>query len=138
MGKIFENFKKKLLEAGVDVASNKMTLDFEDTFLKAAEFKKENPYEKYNWIVMPHSAEGLAGGILIHAVPPLEEHHNLPWEEWYVQNGVPHHTVLYTKKQRKVDGEFSSSLDDTDHPKEVLGKKWYFQFEKSLTPLLFQ
>ena len=133
MNSIQEDFKKSLIDAGVDKACEKLGFDFEDIFLKDMNFM-EDRYKGYKWYVLPHSKVEVA----IHAVPPISKSGILPWEEWFVLEGKKIHNILYTARKEKYDGIFEGSLDDKDHPKEVLGKKWYYYFDSNFTPLLFQ
>jgi len=129
---IKKNFKKILIDAGVDIACKKMNFEFEKDFLDPASKKVEN-YKKYKWYVLEHSKVGSA----IHAVPPINESDILPWEEWFIFDNKKVHNILFTKKQSRCDGEFEGTLDDKDHPKEVLGMKWYYYFDSSFIPKLF-
>jgi len=133
MSTLRENFKKMLVKKGVDGACEKMGFNFEDIFFKVVDLKI-NEYKDYKWYVWPHSKVGIA----IHAIPPLSESDILPWEEWFVLEGKKIHNILFTKKKDKCDGEFEGTLDDKDHPKEVLGKKWYYYLDSVFTPSLFQ
>lgn len=133
MNSIRENFKKALIDAGVDKACEELGFNFEDIFLKNINFT-DNKYREYKWYVLPHSKVGLS----IHAVPPIAKGDVIPWEEWFVLEGKKIHNILYTKKHQKCDGEFEGSLEDKDHPKEVLGKKWHYYLDSVFTPALFQ
>lgn len=133
MNDIKKLFRKELIRAGVDEAFSKMGFNFEEIFFKNINFSK-NRYKDYKWYVWPHSKVGIA----VHAVPSISKSDILPWEEWFVLEGKKIHNILYTKKQEKCDGEFEGLLEDKDHPKEVLGKKWFYFFDSKFNPLLFQ
>lgn len=133
MENIKENFKKMLIEVGIDIACKKMGFEFEKNFINPAN-SKAGRYKNYKWYVLQHSKVGLA----IHAVPPIKDSDTLPWEEWFILDNKKIHNILLTKKLQKCDGEFEGSMDDKDHPKEVLGIKWYYYFDDSFIPKLFQ
>lgn len=50
-----EKFKGKLIKADVHIACKEIGLDFETVFLEGLKTKDSNPYDKYEWAVMPHS-----------------------------------------------------------------------------------
>jgi len=132
MNSVKEKFKNMLIESGVEEACKKMNFDFEDIFLKASK-EKINRYKDYTWYVRPHSMVEQA----IHAIPLLSKSDTLPWEEWFVLEGKKIHNILFTEKKDKFEGEFEGKLDDKDHPKEVLGKKWYYFFDTDFEPYMF-
>ncbi len=127
------DFKKILIDKGVEKACLKMDFDFEKDFIVPSEDQEEK-YEDYQWYVLEHSKFGPA----IHAVPPVMTSEKLPWEEWFIFEGNKVHTVLLTKKPEKFDGEFEGIAGDPDHPEEVLGYYWYYSFDNSFIPKLFQ
>ena len=132
MNSVKEKFKNMLIESGVDKACKKMDFDFEHIFLKASE-EEISKYKDYAWYVWPHSIVKQA----IHAVPPLSKGNIFPWEEWFVLKGKRIHNILFTEKKNKFDGEFEGKLDDKDHPKKVLGIKWYYFFDTEFEPYMF-
>ena len=128
-----ENFKKMLIGVGVDIACKKMGFDFEKNFINPAK-NKIGKYKNYQWYVLTHSKVSL----VINAVPPISKSGTLPWEEWFILDKKKIHNIIFTKKQNKYNGEFIGSMDDKDHPKEVLGMKWYYYFDNCFIPKLFQ
>jgi len=132
MGQVNKDFIAMLKKKNIDEAFEKMGFDFMDIFSKADEDKVEW-YKDYTWYVWPHSLVGQA----VHAVPPLSKSETLPWEEWFILEGKKIHNILFTEKKEKFEGEFEGKLDDKDHPKEVLGMKWYYFFDTDFEPYLF-
>ena len=135
MGTELEKFREKLIEADVNVACNEIELDFEAIFLEGSKNLTSNPYSEYEWVVMAHSL--VSTGRVIHAIPLISQCDDIPWEEWFLLDGKLHHNILYTKKHPQCDGEFPGSIDDKDHPKMVLGNKWYYYTDTNLLPLFF-
>ena len=73
-----------------------------------------------------------ATGPVIHAVPPMDKAEEIPWEEWYRLDGQLHHTVLFLGQRAETTGEFVGDAEDLDHPRAVLGRRWFLQ--NALTP----
>ena len=136
MADIVAEFREKLVKARVNIECSSLQVDFEGTFLKGLRGRGNNPYAEYNWEVKPHSA--VAKGNVIHGIPPVSKAEKLPWEEWFLWEGKPRHHVLYTVKKSQDDTEFTGAPDDKDHPKAVLGRKWYYVNDPDLSPVLFR
>lgn len=130
-------FEKKLRDKGICEAAEKLGVNCERIFFKHGNLN-ENPYLDYQWIVLPHSLEGLKEGMVIHAIPPKRKTNELPWEEWFVLNGAHHHHILYSYDCEKCEKEVFIEQDDQDHPDRVRGMRWFYFNDSNLTPSLLQ
>lgn len=131
-----EEFREKLVGAGVDKECVSPQVDFEATFLRPLHGRARNPYAEYSWEVRPYPT--VVRGKVIHAVPPRSQFDRLPWEEWFLWEGAPRHHVFYTSRRTQQDIEFGGALDDKHHPLAVLGRKWYYENDPDLSPVLFR
>lgn len=138
MKKSVDAFEKKLVSAGIEVACNKIGIDFNSTFIKPSIEYQNNPYAEYDLVVFPHSIEGLLGGVVIHAIPLALHKVQFPWEEWFVLNGKQYHQVLYLHKHKNSTHEVFISKSDKDHPVVTRNNKWYYHKASSMTPILFE
>ena len=75
-------------------------------------------------------------GPVINAVPDISIADSVPWEEWFLMGGNVHHHILFNKKYPKSNMTWKGSLDDNEHPKQVLGILWYVYNEKNVNPYL--
>ena len=126
------------MSSGIEQACIKLGLDFYEIFLPGILNNEASQYGGYSWEARHNSMAGLHSAIVIHAAPPLSKVNSSPWEEWYVFNGLTYHAILYITKNEKNDGEVIIESDDREHPDSVKGKKWYFFFDKDLTPFLLK
>lgn len=130
MEDLYTLFRKKNIEkAFQDVGLNLKTLFPEKTNQKASEL-----YGNHEWVVkkVPQF------GTIINAVPPNEKIGNNPWEEWYMQDKIIHHHVLYLEKPASYDEVFIAPDYDDIHPSRTLGKKWYVIDDKDMSPVLLR
>ena len=51
-------------------------------------------------------------------------------------DGIIHHHILFTKKHPKSNMTWKGSLDDNEHPKQVLDILWHVYNEKNVNPYL--
>ena len=89
-------------------------------------------YSNHEWIVIQNSQVGP----VINAVPDISIADSVPWEEWFLMGGNVHHHILFNKKYPKSNMTWKGSLDDIEHPKQVLGILWHVYNEKNLNPYL--
>ncbi len=89
-------------------------------------------YSNHDWIVIQNSQVGP----VINAVPDLSKKDSVPWEEWFLMDGNLHHHILFKKKRSKSNMTWKGSLDDKEHPKQVLGILWHVYNEKNVNPYL--
>ena len=75
-------------------------------------------------------------GPVINAVPDISIADSVPWEEWFLMGGNVHHHILFNKKYPKSNMTWKGSLDDNEHPKQVLGILWHVYNEKNVNPYL--
>ena len=134
---IKKEYKKILIESGIEQACIKLELDFYSIFLPDFNNSDINPYEEYLWEAKRNSMEGLKEGLVIHAAPSLSKIETFPWEEWYVHKNKTYHAILFTKKKDNSEGEVVIKIADKEHPEIVTGRKWYLFFDESLIPFLF-
>ena len=97
------------------------------TSSKTSEF-----YSDHQWSVIQNSQVGP----VINAVPDIKIADTVPWEEWFLMNEEIHHHILFLKKHPKSSEVWEGSLDDKEHPKQVLGFTWHVFNEKDVTPYL--
>lgn len=124
-------FKRRLVDAGIDKACRTVGLDFEEVFVRPAEGKADNPYLKYYWAAVPHPEVT----VIINAVPSTAAAAGFPWEEWLLYEGSFYHNLLYRERQTPEDEEWKGEADDKEHPEQVLGIQWYGHPDESLIPL---
>jgi|GEM_PF-606429 len=129
------NFLELMEKSGVKDYFNKFGMELNDLFTKEIDIFSDT-YSDYEWIVMPHSLDGLLLGMVIHAVPPSYKAVNNPWEEWFVYNGVEIHHILYKNENPKCESNVMIQLGDKDHPEAVQNQKWYYYNEKNMTPFM--
>ena len=91
-------------------------------------------YSNHEWIVIQNSQVGP----VINTVPDISIANSVPWEEWFLMEGNIHHHILFKKKHPKSNMTWKGSLDDNEHPKQVLGILWHVYNEKNVTPYLAQ
>ena len=91
-------------------------------------------YSNHEWIVIQNSLVGP----VINAVPDISIADSVPWEEWFLMGGNVHHHILFKKKYSKSNMTWTGSLDDNEHPKQVLGILWHVYNDKNLTPYLIE
>ena len=89
-------------------------------------------YSNHKWRVIQQSQVGE----VINAVPDISKADSVPWEEWFLMDGNIHHHILFKKKYPKSNMTWEGSLDDKEHPKQVLGILWHIYNEKDLNPYL--
>ena len=89
-------------------------------------------YSKHEWIVLQNSQVGS----VINAVPDISIADSVPWEEWFLKGGSIHHHILFKKKHSKSNMTWKGSLEDNEHPKQVLGILWHVYNEKNINPYL--
>lgn len=133
-----KEYKDILLESGIEQACLKLGIDFGTIFLTDIDSTDISKYDGYLWEAKPNSLEGLKGGLVIHAVPPLLKIETLPWEEWYVYNDKTCHAILFTQKKDNSEGEATIKDGDKEHPETVSGRTWHFSFDERLNPFLFK
>ena len=89
------NFNQMLRDAKVDIAAASIDgIEFE-LFTQPG---VAEAYDKHEWSVIHHPEIGQ----IIHAVPPMEETHTTPWEEWFRWKGelVDSDTPTIVSKQK--------------------------------------
>ena len=89
-------------------------------------------YSNHDWLVIQNSQVGP----VINAVPEISLADSVPWEEWFLMGGNVHHHILFNKKYPKSNMTWKGSLDDNEHPKQVLGILWHVYNEEDVTPYL--
>ena len=89
-------------------------------------------YSNHEWSVIQNSQVGK----VINAVPDISKADSIPWEEWFLMDGNIHHHILFKKKYPKSNLTWEGSLDDNEHPKQVLGILWHVYNEKNVNPYL--
>ena len=134
MNELQNKIEKKLKEAKVDFVCEYMGIDFFKIFIEPYENLDKDPYEKHIWKITKSSKVGYT----ISAIPPSNMFNEIPWEEWFPENGKNNHFLLYTVKKENSTGQWKGELDDKDHPSEVLGYQWYFVPDDNLVPLLLR
>ncbi|GAG23194.1 unnamed protein product, partial [marine sediment metagenome] len=86
-------------------------------------------------------------GLVIHAIPKIDkDFNNIPWEEWFFYSKYhsklnrceKHHVILFTKKHPTCTQEVDLPKNDNYHPRDVIGKKWYFYDDSNLIPLFLR
>ena len=97
------------------------------TSSKTSEF-----YSDHQWSVIQNSQVGL----VINAVPDIKLADSVPWEEWFLMDEKIHHHILFLKKHPKSKETWEGSLDDKEHPKQVLGVTWHLFNMEDHTPFL--
>lgn len=94
-----------------------------------------NPYDHYRW-------EILDGGRIQHGVLHLVPHSvtELPalWEEWFLDEGLIHHHVLRNHPHHLATDTWLGDVDDTEHPRQVLGAMWHYSNDSDLRPVGFR
>lgn len=130
-----------LRSKGIDREFEAQGFDFDSLFSSALRGggtdhggEAAEPYASYEWLVK----KVLPFGTVINAVPPDEQMGALPWEEWYVREGKPHHHVLYLEAPRHYDEIFVAPAQDDIHPPRTLGKRWYVIEDPDMTPALLR
>ena len=113
----------KILDAAKDIGIKSEIF----TSTKIAEL-----YSNHKWSVIQNSQVGK----VINAVPDISKADSIPWEEWFLMDGNIHHHILFKKKYPKSNMTWEGSLDDKEHPKQVLGILWHVYNEKNLNPYL--
>ena len=113
----------KILDAAKDIGIKSEIF----TSTKIAEL-----YSNHKWSVIQNSQVGK----VINAVPDISKADSIPWEEWFLMDGNIHHHILFKKKYPKSNMTWEGSLDDKEHPKQVLGILWHVYNEKDLNPYL--
>tara|TARA_B100000686_G_C16362736_1_gene748556 strand:+ start:166 stop:561 length:396 start_codon:yes stop_codon:yes gene_type:complete len=116
-------YNSKILDAAKDIGINYGIFNS----IKIAEF-----YSNHEWSVIQNSQVGK----VINAVPDISKTDSIPWEEWFLMDGIIHHHILFTKKHPKSNMTWVGDLDDKEHPKQVLGILWHVHNEKDLNPYL--
>jgi len=122
-----EQLDNRLTRLGVRAAAEELSIGFDEVFSDS--LADPAAYADHRWVVMSHSR---ATGPVIHAVPPMDKAEEIPWEEWYRLDGQLHHTVLFLGQRAETTGEFVGDAEDLDHPRAVLGRRWFLQ--NALTP----
>ena len=89
-------------------------------------------YSNHEWIVIQNSQVGP----VINALPDISIAESVPWEEWFLMDGNLHHHILFKKKYPKSNMTWKGSLDDKEHPKQVLDILWHVYNEKNVNPYL--
>jgi len=89
-------------------------------------------YSDHEWIVIQNSQVGP----VINVVPDISIADSVPWEEWFLMDGILHHHILFKKKYPKSNMTWKGSLDDKEHPKQVLDVLWHVYNEKNVNPYL--
>lgn len=133
----YEEFRNRLLIAGIDVACKKMGYPFDEMFLAPCA-SGSVPYAAYYWCVYTTTVAGICPNIYIHAIPVIQAPAGLPWEEWFVQDGERQHHVCYTDKKPQTTNFVHIRPDDPDHPLYTLDKQWYWYNDPDLTPVLYR
>ena len=113
----------KILDAAKDIGIKSEIF----TSTKIAEL-----YSNHKWSVIQNSQVGK----VINAVPDISKADSIPWEEWFLMDGNIHHHILFKKKYPKSNMTWEGSLDDKEHPKQVLGILWHVYNEKDFNPYL--
>ena len=113
----------KILDAAKDIGIKSEIF----TSTKIAEL-----YLNHKWSVIQNSQVGK----VINAVPDISKADSIPWEEWFLMDGNIHHHILFKKKYPKSNMTWEGSLDDKEHPKQVLGILWHVYNEKDFNPYL--
>ena len=113
----------KILDAAKDIGIKSEIF----TSTKIAEL-----YLNHKWSVIQNSQVGK----VINAVPDISKADSVPWEEWFLMDGNIHHHILFKKKYPKSNMTWEGSLDDKEHPKQVLGILWHVYNEKDFNPYL--
>ena len=113
----------KILDAAKDIGIKSEIF----TSTKIAEL-----YSNHKWSVIQNSQVGK----VINALPDISKADSIPWEEWFLMDGNIHHHILFKKKYPKSNMTWEGSLDDKEHPKQVLGILWHLYNEKDLNPYL--
>ena len=113
----------KILDAAKDIGIKSEIF----TSTKIAEL-----YLNHKWSVIQNSQVGK----VINAVPDISKADSIPWEEWFLMDGNIHHHILFKIKYPKSNMTWEGSLDDKEHPKQVLGILWHIYNEKDLNPYL--
>lgn len=123
-----------LREQGIDEDFETLGHHFNSLFPPDRIAEKGNPYQSYEWLVktVPRF------GTIINAVPPDDKIDELPWEEWYILEGVQHHHVLYLKEPATYDELFEAPDADDVHPPRTLGKNWYVVDDPDMSPVLLR
>lgn len=88
------DFEQMLRKAGVDTAADAIGLDF-SLYTKLGMAER---YQEHHWSVIQHPLVG----VVINAVPRLENPGLVPWEEWFRRDGELRHHILYTVKRWKA------------------------------------
>ena len=93
----------RLRLARIDVAADRLGLDFMRTFIDPLQTEVQQIYSNYRWAVIPHILAD--DGPVIYALPPVDSSHVWPWESWYTDGQIPliHH-VHYTFEKRNTTG----------------------------------
>lgn len=134
----YEQFKQKLIVAGVDLACEKMGYDFQSLFLDRC-VNGEIPYGDYYWCVYTTTTDPrVQPNIYIHAIPQPDAPRELPWEEWFVMEGQFHHHVCYKEKMPPTENVVHISIDDNDHPLYTMDKVWHWYIDPDITPILYR
>ena len=113
----------KILDAAKDIGIKSEIF----TSTKIAEL-----YLNHKWSVIQNSQVGK----VINAVPDISKADSIPWEEWFLMDGNIHHHILFKNKYPKSNMTWEGSLDDKEHPKQVLGILWHAYNDKDLNPYL--
>ena len=121
-------FLEKMKNAKIQDTANDLGINFE-IFTRPV---ISELYSNHEWIVIQNSQVGP----VINALPDISIAESVPWEEWFLMDGNLHHHILFKKKYPKSNMTWKGSLDDDEHPKQVLGILWHVYNEKNVNPYL--
>jgi len=129
-----EDLLTYLKEKGIDRSFSALGLDLFSLFPEKNCKAATERYGQHEWLVKTVPKFGT----IINAVPPNDKIDELPWEEWYILEGVNHHHVLYLKEPATYDELFEAPDADDIHPPRTLGKNWYVIDDPDMSPVLLR
>ena len=125
------NFNQMLRDAKVDIAAASIDgIEFELFTQRGV----AEAYDKHEWSVIHHPEIAQ----ISHAVPPMEETHTTPWEEWFRWKGELRHHILCLTQQPESTETWQGESDDQYHPPQVIGPEWHVYNDSDATPKLLQ
>ena len=116
----------------IDVAFERIGLDFDSLFPSARDNSLTALYEDHEWIVKNVQKYG----VVINAVPPKAFILKKPWEEWFSLGNKTYHHVLYLREPYRYDEVFKAPQHDEIHPPRTLGRIWWVVDDPDPSPVL--
>jgi hypothetical protein len=123
---------ERLKEIGIIDALSDLGFSIEEMFSGVNSNNDSFYNDNYNWVKSDCHVDCIDKEYVINAIP--KDFSSKAWEEWYASDGKLVHHVLCQEKWPECTDEAFIEANDTNHPDEIKGKKWFYFEDIDMRP----